>query len=164
MRKAIAQESEGVINQAKEKEIYDKKDFQFLGLYPNPGAHKMVEDCLWLQNHVEPILNEQFSFYGSHLLLTQHDKLTILQNELLLHKKGQEVLNESKLDASLQAHDYMCQKFKEMTGQNDFYKKENEDLKAEIERLKRQYPIDLEKMTRKIQDEARSRIKKMHHM
>lgn len=58
LRKAIAEKSEGVLNQSKEKEVYDKKDYQYLGLYPNPGAHKMVEDCVWLQNHVEPILNE----------------------------------------------------------------------------------------------------------
>jgi hypothetical protein len=68
------------------KPVTDPSDGLYLGSFPETRGR--VENLVWLQNEVEPILSEPFSFYGSHLAVTQHDRFSIIQNELFMYYKG----------------------------------------------------------------------------
>ena len=56
---------------------------------------------------MEPLLNDPFSFYGSHLQMTQHDKLSLMQDGLLGYYKGKLAQESEKAEASKGAQDYM---------------------------------------------------------
>ena len=45
-------------------------------------------DLTWLQNTVEPLLNQPFQFYGTQLELGAHDRVNLMQNELFMAYQG----------------------------------------------------------------------------
>ena len=64
----------------------------------------------------------------------------------------------------MQAHDFLVEEYKRMFAENEKLRESEAFLLAELERMRLKYEQDLAGNTKAIQDEARSRIKKMHLM
>jgi hypothetical protein len=60
---------------------------------------------------VEPLLKKPFEFYGSYLKVKNEDRVTVMQDELVLYYKGQIVQKDIDLEAINCGHEYLLNEY-----------------------------------------------------
>jgi hypothetical protein len=67
-----------------------------------------------LVHQVEPLLQNPFAFYSSHIRLAHEDRINIVQNELVLYYKGMIEWMQQQIDTALVGQDYMINEVSEL--------------------------------------------------
>jgi hypothetical protein len=104
LKQSNIRQSQLVVDDESDKEptttmpLIDDSDGAYCGNYADPRGR--VRDVCWLQNECEAVLSKPFHFYGSHMWVSQHDKMSLMQNELFTYYKGLLHQKESKVDVS----------------------------------------------------------------
>lgn len=142
--------------------VKDPSDGLYVGSFAQTRGR--VENIVWLQNQVEPILSEPFQFYGSHLSVTQHDRFSILQNELFMYYQGLLAKEKLKCGVDKDQQNYLLSEFKDMQEKFLEYRDANQLLRDELVRMKEKYERDTDLMTSLVHAEARKRIRNMYKL
>ena len=144
------------------KAVRDPSDGAYLGHYADPRGR--VRDVCWLQNECEAVLSKPFHFYGSHMWVSQHDKLSLMQSELFTYFKGLVHQQESKVETSQSGQEFLVKEAQRTLDENLELKDKIVVLENECNRLGKKYREDLAYNTKLILDHAKERIRQAHHL
>lgn len=88
-----------------------------------------------LIGQVEPILKQPLQFYGSYLQLKNEDKVSVLENELVLYHKGLLRQKEMEYDALKVNHDFVVGDYNEKLERLKEVQRATHETKRKMETL-----------------------------
>ena len=122
------------------------------------------EATIWSQTQAEPLLNDSFAFYGSHLKVSQHDRLHVMEHELFQYYEGRLRHEQEGRELAHSGKEYLISKFEEMKLENDKMKQLNSEMNdamAKNIRDCREAIIDARRLCRL---HCNDKLRRMHYL